>query len=55
MYAKKNFAAGEKSNIVAGLNIGFNKNKKGEFQYWSPKDSNFDKRIYTGISVGITF
>ena len=107
VYAKKNFAAGEKSNIVAGLNIGFNKNKKGEynytgayetsetvtnmykndilfmssdywnfgaeasystvvsqatslfvkgeFQYWSPKDSNFDKRIYTGVSVGITF
>jgi len=107
LYAKKNFELCEKSSLLAGVNVGYNSNLDGEynytgayetsetvtnmyrndfmylvsdyyrfgaeatystfvsdltslfvkaqFQYWAPKDSDFDRRTYTGLSVGITF
>lgn len=107
VYAKKNFDLCSKSSLLAGLNVGYNSNSKGEynytgayessetvtkmyrndfmyltsdyytfgaeatfstlvtdatslfvkgqFQWWSPKGSEFDNRSYTGVSIGITF
>ncbi len=107
VYAKKNFVWGEDNSLLAGLNVGYNQNLKGEYnytgayetsetvtnmykndimymssdywkfgaeasfstvvsaatslvvkgqlEYYSPKDSSFSKRVYAGVSVGITF
>lgn len=108
VYAKRNFNfGGGKSSLLAGINLGFNHNVKGEYvyegsyaesdvvkdmyakdilymssdyitaggevtystlvnkatslfvkgtcQYYSPDEELFEKRLYTSLSVGITF
>ena len=108
VYAKRNFNfGGGKSSLLAGINLGFNHNIKGEYvyegsyaesdvvkdmyakdilymssdyitaggevtystlvnkatslfvkgtcQYYSPDEDLFEKRLYTSLSVGITF
>ena len=107
VYGKKNFNLGKKSSLLAGLNVGYNANIEGEYnytgsyaesavvkemyandilflasdyvkfggeltfstlvsaktsmflkakcQYYSPGESKFKNRMYTNLSLGITF